>query len=231
MDATCAGAVLRTQAHSQPPGLASWRMRQDILFEVDRHCASAVRPTPPLPFRSATVDAMREPSSMGTIHAASWLGELQDESFRRASRAMRAAYPPDRRMTGSELADYLQRRTYAVASTTRPDGRAHAAPTLFSLSGGAFWLPTLGDAARLRNVRAHPWLALSIVEGEHQTHAAVLSEGPAEVLTAAPQSVWETTRLRNQGDSLDWATAWLRMTPERLLSFAEVEWAGATPTP
>jgi general stress protein 26 len=174
---------------------------------------------------------MREPSSMGTIHAASWLGELQDESFRRASRAMRAAYPPDRRMTGSELADYLQRRTYAVASTTRPDGRAHAAPTLFSLSGGAFWLPTLGDAARLRNVRAHPWLALSIVEGEHQTHAAVLAEGPAEVLTAAPQSVWETTRLRNQGDSLDWATAWLRMTPERLLSFAEVEWAGAPPTP
>lgn len=51
------------------------------------------------------------------------------------------------------------------------------------------------------------------------------------MLTAAPQSVWEITRLRNQGDSLDWATAWLRMTPERLLSFAELEWAGAAPTP
>jgi general stress protein 26 len=133
-------------------------------------------------------------------------------------------------MTGSELAAYLERRTFAVASTTRPDGRPHAAPTLFTLNDGAFWLPTLGDAARLRNIRAHQWLALSIVEGEHQTHAAVVAEGPAEVLTAAPQSVWETTHLRNQGDSLDWATAWLRMTPERLLSFAEVEWAGATPT-
>jgi hypothetical protein len=134
-------------------------------------------------------------------------------------------------MTGSEPADYLQRRTYALASTTRPDGRAHAASTLFTLSDAAFWLPTLGDAARLRNVRGHPWLALSILEGQHHTHAAVLAEGHAEVLTAAPQSVRETTRLRNQGDSLDWATAWLRMIPERLLSFAEVEWAGAPHAP
>ena len=168
---------------------------------------------------------------MGTMHAASWLGELQDVSFRRASRAMRAAYPPDRRMSGSELAAYLERRTYAVASPTRPDGRAHAAPTLFSFIDGAFWLPTLGNAARLRNVRANPWLALSIVEGEHETHAAVLAEGGAEVLTGAPQSVWDITRLRNQGDSLDWATAWLRMTPKQLLSYAEVEWAGVPPTP
>ena len=134
-------------------------------------------------------------------------------------------------MTGSELAAYLERRTYAVASTTRPDGRAHAAPTLFSCVDGAFWLPTLGSAARLRNVRAHPWLALSVVEGDHDTHAAVLAEGPAEVLTDAPQSVWEMTRRRNQANSLDWATAWLRMTPERLLSFAEAAWAGIAPTP
>ena len=161
---------------------------------------------------------------------AGWLGELQAASFARAGRTMRAAYPPDRRMTGSELADYLERRTYAVASTTRPDGRPHAAPTLFTLSDGAFWLPTLGHAARVRNVQAHPWIALSIVEGEHETHAAVLAEGPAEVLAAAPQSVWKTTLLRNQGVSLGWATAWLRMTPERLLSFAEVEWAGRAGT-
>jgi hypothetical protein len=121
----------------------------------------------------------------------------------------------------------------AIEKALQPstDGRAHAAPTLFTLSGEAFWLPTLGNAARVRNLRAQPWLALSIVEGEHETHAAVLAEGPAEVLTAAPQSVWEMTRLRNQGDRLDWATAWLRMTPARLLSFAEVEWAGAPATP
>ena len=139
---------------------------------------------------------------------------------------MRKAYPAERRMTGLQLAEYLERRTYALASSTRPDGRAHAAPTLFSVCEEAFWLPTVGGAARLRNVRAHPWLALSVIEGEHDTHAAVLTEGPAEVLATVPAHVWDTTEMRNQGGSLDWAAVWLRVTPERLFSFAELAWQG-----
>jgi general stress protein 26 len=131
-------------------------------------------------------------------------------------------------MTGPQLAEYLARRTYAVASTARPDGRAHAAPTLFSTYAEAFWLPTLGAAVRVRNVRAHPWLALSIVEGDHDTHAAVLTEGPAEVLTTVPDDVWSITKLRNRGGTLDWATAWLRVTPQRLFSFAERAWREAS---
>jgi len=159
-----------------------------------------------------------------------WLGRLQDASFSRASEALRTAYPPPRRMTGPQLAGYLERRTYALASTTRPDGRAHAAPTLFSLYADAFWLPTLSGAARLGNVRAHPWLALSILEGEHDTHAAVLTEGPAEVVATVPDDVRGITEKRNRGGSLDWATAWLRMTPQRLFSFAEVAWQGVADT-
>lgn len=153
-----------------------------------------------------------------------WLGRLQEASFNRAGPAVRTAYPPKRRMTGPQLAEYLTRRTYALASSTRPDGRAHAAPTLFTSYAQAFWLPTLGGAVRLGNVRANPWLALSIVEGEHDTHAAVLTEGPAEVLTAAPPEVRNVTELRNADASLDWATAWLRLTPLRLFSFAEHAW-------
>jgi hypothetical protein len=121
-------------------------------------------------------------ASVGDQAVAAWLGRLQDGSFSRAGRALRTAYPPRRRMTEPELAGYLEHRTYALASSTRPDGRAHAAPTLFSLYAEAFWLPTLGSAARLGNVRAHPWLALSILEGEHDTHAALLTEGPADVV-------------------------------------------------
>ena len=156
---------------------------------------------------------------------AAWLGRLQDASFSRAGRPLRAAYPPQRRMTRPELAGYLKRRTYALASSTRPDGRAHAAPTLFSVYAEAFWLPTLGGAARLGNVRAHPWIALSILEGEHDNHAAVLTEGPAEVVATVPDELRSITEVRNRGGSLDWATAWLRMTPQRLLSFAEVAWS------
>ena len=175
----------------------------------------------------------REPSgapSSDPLAVADWLGQLQDASFHRAGPAVRKAYPPQRRMTGSQLASYLQRRTYALASSTRPDGRAHAAPTLFCTYAQAFWLPTLGSAARLSNVRAHPWLALSIVEGEHDTHAAVLTEGPAEVLATVPKDVRDITELRNRGGHLDWATAWLRMTPQRLFSFAELAWQDASPS-
>ncbi|MEV0802703.1 pyridoxamine 5'-phosphate oxidase family protein [Kribbella sp. NPDC050281] len=153
-----------------------------------------------------------------------WLGQLQEESFDRAGLATRTAYPPERRMTGLQLAGYLERRSYALASSTRPDGRAHAAPTLYSIYAQAFWLPTVGGAVRLRNVQAHPWLALSVLEGDHDAHAAVLTEGPAEVLTTVPDDVWELTRRRNDGGSVEWATAWLRMTPQRLFSFAEVAW-------
>ena len=168
-------------------------------------------------------------ASAGDQALAAWLGRLQDASFRRAG-AVRTAYPPERRMTGPQLAGYLARRAYAVASSTWPDGRPHAAPTLLSIYAGAFWLPTLGSAARLGNVRAHPWLALSIIEGEHDTHAAVLTEGPAEVLATVPADVRSITELRNRGGSLDWATHWLRMTPQRLFSFAELAWQGASPS-
>jgi hypothetical protein len=157
---------------------------------------------------------------------AAWLGQLQDASFDQAGPALRTAYPPARRMTGPQLARYLDRRTYALTSTTRPDGRAHAAPSLFSVYAHAFWLPTVGGAARLGNIRAHPWLALSILEGEHDCHAAVLAEGPAEVVSAVPEAVQSATEIRNGSDGLAWATAWLRMTPERLVSFAEHAWEG-----
>jgi general stress protein 26 len=166
-------------------------------------------------------------ASAGDPARANWLERLQDASFRGAGTAVREAYPPHRRMSGPQLAAYLQRRTYALASSTRPDGRAHAAPTLFTIHAEAFWLPTVTDAARIANVRAHPWLALSIVEGEHDTHAAVLSEGPAEVLATAPDEVWSSTQLRNHGGSLTWATTWLRMAPQRLFSFAELDWQNA----
>ena len=50
----------------------------------------------------------------------------------------------------------------------------------------------------------------------------MLTEGPAEVLTTVPDDVRSITELRNRGGSLGWATAWLRMTPQRLFSFAEL---------
>jgi len=123
-------------------------------------------------------------ASAGDQALAAWLGRLQDASFSRAG-AVGKAYPQERRMTGPQLAGYLARRTYALVSSTRPDGRPHA---------------------------------------------AVLIEGPAEVLATVPAGVRSITELRNRGGSLDWATHWLRMTPQRLFSFAELSWQGVSPS-
>ena len=54
----------------------------------------------------------------------------------------------------------------------------------------------------------------------------MLTEGTAEVVGTVPDDVRSITEKRNRGGSLDWATAWLRMTPQRLFSFAEVAGQG-----
>ena len=77
-----------------------------------------------------------------------WLGRLQETSFNRAGPGVRNAYPPERRMTGPQLAQAtLTRRTYALAPSTRPDGRAHAAPTLFTSFAGHGWRNVSGSSS------------------------------------------------------------------------------------
>jgi hypothetical protein len=58
----------------------------------------------------------------------------------------------------------------------------------------------------------------------------VLTEGPPEVLATVPEDVRSISELRNRGGSLDWAPDWLRMTPQRLFSFAELAWQGVSPS-
>jgi predicted pyridoxine 5'-phosphate oxidase superfamily flavin-nucleotide-binding protein len=143
------------------------------------------------------------------------LGTLQDRSFAQASAATARAYPPERRLTAAQLARYLDRRSYAVVSSARADGRPHAAPSLFYRRGTEFWLPTVAGSVRERNVRAHPWLALTVTEGDDDKHVAVLIEGPAELV--APEAAPGEFRARPG----DWARVWLLLRAEKILSYAE----------
>jgi hypothetical protein len=110
------------------------------------------------------------------------LGELQDRSFARATGATAASYPPERRLSGAQLASYLDRRAFAVVGSARPDGRPHAAMSSYIRRGATFWLPAVAGSVRERNLRATPWLAMVIAEGDRGEHIAVLIEGPAEVI-------------------------------------------------
>jgi len=144
------------------------------------------------------------------------LGGLQDRTFARATAATAVSYPPERRLSAAQLASYLDRRAFAVIGSTRPDGRPHAAMSIFIRRGATFWLPTMAGSVRERNLRAAPWLTMVIAEGDHPEHVAVIIEGPAEVV--APPQVPANVRA---AVASDWVSAWICLTAERLLSYAD----------
>jgi hypothetical protein len=150
----------------------------------------------------------------------SGLDILQARSFARASTPTVRAFPPERRLTGQQLTDYLDRKAFAVVGTCRPDGRPHAAMSSYFRRGLEFWLPTVGGSVRERNLRhqARPWLTLTVTEGDRSGHVVVLIEGPADIVEA--EAVPGDVRAAAAGD---WVSTWVRLTPARLLSYADAD--------
>jgi hypothetical protein len=146
------------------------------------------------------------------------LAALQEQTFAGATRVTARAYPPERRLSARQLAGYLDRRAFAVIGSCRPDGRPHAAVSSYIRRGRDFWLPTVSGSVRERNVRAQPWLTMTITEGDEgdrDAHVVVLVEGRASVIV--PGDVPTEVRAAVSGD---WAAVWIRLTAERLLSYA-----------
>ncbi|HEX8004580.1 MAG TPA: pyridoxamine 5'-phosphate oxidase family protein [Mycobacteriales bacterium] len=148
------------------------------------------------------------------------LAALQAATFARSPAATTSSYPPSRRLTGEALLSVLTSPShYAVVSTTRPDGRPHSAPSAFVLSGTEIWLPTVPGAVRLRNVLANPYAVVVVAFGVHETHVAVLAEGPVRVESSLPAAVSPLV-VAKLGSVPDWAGAWIVVSPARLLSYA-----------
>jgi nitroimidazol reductase NimA-like FMN-containing flavoprotein (pyridoxamine 5'-phosphate oxidase superfamily) len=147
-----------------------------------------------------------------------WLAELQQRSFSQAGGATASSFPADNRMTGAQLARHLSPGRYGVLATTRADGRPHAAPTSLVLHEQAIWSPTVTGAVRLANLAAQPWASLVVMHGDGDEHVMVMLEGPAGVVDAAsPEAVAAAGRY---GHELPWATAWIRLTPQKIFSYA-----------
>lgn len=107
------------------------------------------------------------------------LGAVQEQTFAGATRATAESYPPGRRLSAGHLAAYLDRRAFAVIGSRRPDGRPHAAMSSYVRRGRDFWLPTVAGSVRERNLRAEPWITMTVTEGDRDSHVVVLLEGPA----------------------------------------------------
>lgn len=143
------------------------------------------------------------------------LAAVQEQTFATATKATTGSYLPERRLTAGQLAAYLDRRAFAVIGSCRPDGRPHAAISSYIRQGRQFWLPTVAGSVRERNIRARPWLTMTISEGDRDHHVVVLIEGPASVIS--PVGVPPEIRAAVPGD---WAATWIRLTAERLLSYS-----------
>jgi hypothetical protein len=74
----------------------------------------------------------------------------------------------------------------------------------------------MAGSVRERNLRGTPWLTMVIAEADHPEHIAVIAEGPAEVVTRS--QVPADVRAAATGD---WVSSWIRLTAERLLSYAD----------
>jgi hypothetical protein len=137
---------------------------------------------------------------------------------------LRAVWPRSSALDGARLAGFLERNRYGVLATARPDGRPHAAPVAFTLHDGAFWIGTV-RGLRLRNLRATPWAALVVIEGQAdagetgEPHRALTAEGPVAIHPV--DAVWpelEAAWLARHGHAPDWADAVLELRPERVFS-------------
>jgi hypothetical protein len=147
-----------------------------------------------------------------------WLAELQELSFSKAGSATTSSFPVGNRMTGAQLAGHLAPGTYGVLATTRADGRPHAAPTSLVLHDRAIWSPTVAGAVRLANLAAQPWASLVVMHGGGDEHVMVMLEGPAGVVDAA--SAAAVAAAGRYDHELPWATAWIRLAPRKLFSYA-----------
>lgn len=146
------------------------------------------------------------------------LAEIQRRSFA-GSRTAAAAWPEGDRMTAQELGRVLRRR-YALAATTRPDGRPHVAPTGFVAALGRLWLPTGAGAVRVRNTATTPSLVLTLLDEE--PHAFLAVEGGVRTVPVESGPVEEYQA--KYGAAPDFAGCWFVLTPTRVMSYRRRGW-------
>lgn len=156
------------------------------------------------------------------------LDDLQTRSFAAASATTNAAYPPESRMSGDLLIQLLGARKYIVVATTRRNGTPHAAMSSFALADGKVWLPTEAGTARIRNLQHNPYVSLVLTEGQDETHAVALMDGPVTLVpdADAPEAAgaaWKGKFSHKPG----WADLWICVEPRRLFSYAASDWSFA----
>jgi general stress protein 26 len=151
---------------------------------------------------------------------------VQRLSYAAATPGLRNAWPEAKALRRDGLAAFLDRHRYCVLATSRADGRAHAAPVAFVVHDGAFWFAT-ASGLKLRNLNAHAWASLVIMEGNGdsagtigRSHVALTAEGPITLHAVDNWRSFEAEWLRRHDRPPTWAEALIALRPARLFSYA-----------
>lgn len=148
----------------------------------------------------------------------------QRRSYGSAGSGIRASWPEEQALDRDGLERLLADLTYGVLATSRPDGRAHAAPVAFSFEEGTFWVASV-EGLRLRNLRATPWASLALLAGQRgEQHRALTAEGSIRLHEgqqfASVRRRLDTRWIARHGNPPAWAVSFIELTPERVFSHA-----------
>lgn len=135
-------------------------------------------------------------------------------------------------MTPAEVDEFLAAERTCRVATVGADGRPHVAPLWFVWDGGALWLTSLVRSQRWTDLARDPRVAVVVDAGVDYTElrgveltGRVEQVGEAPRTTSPNQDLAEPERLfarkytgRDEYVS-DERHAWLRLTPEKLVSW------------
>jgi uncharacterized pyridoxamine 5'-phosphate oxidase family protein len=150
------------------------------------------------------------------------LQELLDRTLRRANPHLASIVSPDRRLTGRQIARYLQGTKHVAFATVNEHGGPRVAPLDGVFIRGRFTVSTGAEAARLRHLRANP--ACSAVHMDGDT-VAVAVHGGATILHKGDPEVEEIEPIWREiyGSSpFEWGTGvvFIRIEPTSMWAYA-----------
>ena len=128
---------------------------------------------------------------------------------------------PERSLDAERLVERLAGRLTVSLATVTARGEPRVAPIQAIFLDGAFWIPTVAEAARARHLAARPAASVTCYEG---TSMAVIAHGRAELVGEDdPRFATADAALRAAGgDSpVGWSgrPVYLRVAPERLYTY------------
>ncbi|MDP9294961.1 MAG: pyridoxamine 5'-phosphate oxidase family protein [Actinomycetota bacterium] len=151
------------------------------------------------------------------------LQTLLDDSIERASAFLRSSFQmPEHSLSAAQLVAHLKGSLTVALGTVTARGEPRVAPIAAFFLRASFYMPTVAEAARARNLARRPGASLTYFEG---TDLAVVAHGHAAIVDSENPDFAEldATQVECGNQSVrDWPGhgVYLHLQPASLFTFA-----------